>query len=165
MTEVNESIERKNAARLVFVQALYGEHFGVTINSAEGWANLYSENRLADEANPEQETDEHSEEVFELKTEYLPDMKFLRKLLRGWLDEKAVVSQLLTTQLSNDEKRSFDRLSPLMQALLNAATYELTHATTKTPVVLKEYVDIAAGFYDNPELGFINGTLQEIANK
>jgi Transcription termination factor len=164
MTVGNDSIERKNAARMVFVQALYGEHFGVPIRSAENWVELYNEERLEDETNPELEEDEYSDEVFQLKTDILPDMKFLRKLLRGWLEERAAIVNQLTEQLSDDEKRSFDRLSPLIQSVLCAGAYELVHTNNKAPVVLKEFTDIASGFFDNPELGFINGTLQEIAN-
>ena len=160
-----DSIARKNASRLVFVQALYGEHFGVAIKSAEGWVELYNEDLLADEANPELEEDENSDEVFQMKTDSLPDMKFLRKLLRGWLEEHAAVKYQLSMQLDSvKEKRRFSRLSPLIQSVLCAAAFELQHTNTKAPVVLKEFTDIASGFFDNPELGFINGTLQDIAN-
>jgi len=161
----NESIQRKNAARMVFVQALYGEHFGVAIKSAESWVELYNEDLLANEANPQSEEDENSEEVFQLKTDTLPDMKFLRKLLRTWLQEDAAVKYQLSMQLDSvREKRRFSRLSPLIQSVLCAATLELVHTNSKAPVMLKEYTDIASGFFDNPELGFINGTLQELAN-
>ncbi len=162
---IEGSIQRKNAARLVFVQALYGEHFGVTIKTAEGWVELYNEDLLEDEARPEVEADENSEEVFQMKTDILPDMKFLRKLLRTWLTEDTAVKYQLSMQLDSvKEKRRFSRLSPLIQSLLCAATLELVHTNNKAPVILKEYTDIAGGFFDNPELGFINGTLQELVN-
>jgi transcription termination factor NusB len=157
------SIQQKNASRLVFVQALYGTHFGIPVHSAEDWVSHYSEDRLSDMAVPELEEDDHTEELFELRHPTDPDFRFLRKLLRGWLEEKAAIEKQLTELLSGDEKRSFDRLSPLIQSILVAGSYELIHIGTKPPVVLKEYVAIAAGFFDNPELGFINGTLQEIA--
>ncbi len=159
-----DSIIRKNAARLVFVQAIYGEHFGVPIKSAERWVERYNEDLLTDEANPENESDERSEEVFQLKTDTTPDMKFLRKLLRGWLEEKGAVEHFLTELLSADEKRGYHRLSPLIQSCIAAGSFELLHLNTKKPVVLKEYMDISGGFFDNPELGFINGVLQEVAN-
>ena len=164
MSDGPSSIEQKNAARMLFVQAVYGEHFDVPIESAESWVKRYHEDLLADGANPELEEDENSEEIFQLKSEVLPDNQFLRKLLRGWLTEKVAVENLLAAQLDNDEKRSFEHLSPLIQALLCAASFELVHLNTKKPVVLKEYIDIASGFFDNPELGFVNGTLQEVAN-
>lgn len=164
MTDVNESIERKNAARLVFVQALYGTHFGVPIESAESWVDRYSEDLLADTSAPETEEDDRSEEVFQLKPECELDKKFLRKLLRGWLEEKAAVEYQLSMQLDADKHRGYSRLSPLIQSVLSAATFELIHTKVKPPVILKEYTEIAAGFFDNPELGFINGVLQEVAN-
>lgn len=163
MTESGSSIARKNAARMVFVQAIYGEHFGIVVDSAESWVESYHEDMLADAASPELEEDEHSEEVFQLKPEALPDMKFLRKLLRGWLEEKAAVENYLTKFLDS-KKRPYTRLSPLVQSVLTAGSFEILHSSTKPPVLLKEYTEIAAGFFDNPELGFINGTLQEIAD-
>lgn len=165
MSSIENSIQRKNAARMVFVQALYSEHFGVSIRSAESWVELYTQDLLADEARPEVEEDENSDEVFQLKTDVLPDMKFLRKLLRTWLEEGAAVKYQISMQLDSvKEKRRFSHLSPLIQSVLCAATLELVHMNSKAPVVLKEFTDIASGFFDNPELGFINGTLQEVAN-
>jgi len=162
MTE-ETSVQQKNAARLVFVQAVYGEHFGIAIRSAEDWVKRYEDEILADATTPEIEADEQSEEVFGLKPEAEPDMRFLRKLLRGWIEEKAAVKHYLTEFLDG-KKRPYSRLSPLIQSVLCAASYELLHSATKPPVLLKEYTEIAAGFFDNPELGFINGTLQEVAD-
>lgn len=162
--EMPESVRRKNAARLVFVQALYGEHFGIEVDSAEEWVSRYNEALLTDEASEALEEDEHSEEVFALKPEALPEMQFLRKCLRHWLSEKAAVKKLLDEILAKNEKRPLARLSPLIQSILTAATLELVHISTKPPVVLKEYVEISASFFDNPELGFINGILQEVSN-
>jgi len=159
------SIQRKNAARMVFVQALYGAHFDVPIKSAESWVEQYSEDLLADASNPETEEERQSEEVFQMKTEVKPDMQFLRKLLRGWLEEKAAVEYQLSMALDGKKKRGFSRLSPLIQSVICAGMYELLHTNTKAPVVLKEYTDIASGFFDNPELGYINGTLQEVADQ
>lgn len=163
MSSVEESIQRKNASRLVFVQALYGSHFDIPIQSAEFWVSEYKEGLLEDAANPETEEERHSEEVFQMKTEVKPDMKFLRKLLRGWLEEKAAVEYELSMHLDGRKKRGFSRLSPLIQSVICAGMYELLHTKTKTPVVLKEYTDVASGFFDNPELGYINGMLQEMA--
>ena len=161
----NESIERKNAARLVFVQAIYGAHFEVPIESAESWVDNYKDDLLTDSANPQVEADERSDEVFQLKTEVKPDMSFLRKLLRGWLEERENVEYKLAMQLDADKHRGYSRLSPLIQSIICAGAFELINTKTKVPVVLKEYTDIAAGFFDNPEMGFINGTLQELADE
>jgi Transcription termination factor len=162
---IPESVLRKNAARLVFVQALYGEHFDISIESAESWVARYNEDLLTDQAVESLEEDEHSEELFELKPETLPDMQFLRKCLRGWLQEQAAVRRVVDGVLNDKEKRPLERLSPLIQSILCAAAFEMVHLSTKTPVILKEYVEIASGFFDNPELGFINGMLQELATQ
>ena len=165
MSDPIDSIQRKNAARLVFVQALYGSHFEVPIRSAESWVEQYKEDALADAVKPELEEDENSEEVFQLKPEAKPDMKFLRKLLRLWLEEKAALEYELSMMLDGQKKRGFSRLSPLIQSVICAGMVELFHTNAKSQVVLKEYTDIAAGFFDQPELGYINGTLQEVANQ
>ncbi|MDG1286673.1 MAG: transcription antitermination factor NusB [Rickettsiales bacterium] len=160
----DESIQRKNASRLVFVQALYGAHFDIPIKSAESWVSQYNEDLLSDADNPETEEERHSEEVFQMKTEVTPDMQFLRKLLRGWLEQKAAVEYELSMHLDGRKKRGFSRLSPLIQSVICAGMYELHHTNIKKPVVLKEYTDVASGFFDNPELGYINGMLQEMAD-
>jgi prepilin-type N-terminal cleavage/methylation domain-containing protein len=52
-----------------------------------------------------------------------------------------------------------------MQALLEAGAYELIYyPETSAKILLDEYVALAAEFFDDPELGFVNGTLQELAD-
>ena len=161
MTE--ESIKRNNTSRLLFAQAIYGEFLGVNIHSAEAWVEQYQQDQLAHQQDPETEQDEQSDEVFQLRAETPPDARFLRKLLRGWLEEKNAVEKVLTTQLAC-KKRPYERLSHMIRAVLCAGAYEMVHSSVRPQVVLSEYTDIAGGFFDEPELGFINGTLQELAN-
>jgi transcription antitermination protein NusB len=75
---------------------------------------------------------------------------------RGELDQFA--------GLAMESRDRFDRLELLLQAILRAGLYELVnHSDVDTALIIKEYVDVAAGFYGGPEPGLINGVLDRAA--
>jgi N utilization substance protein B len=64
------------------------------------------------------------------------------------------------------ESWAFDRLDRTMQALLLVAVAELsTQAETPTKVVLNEYVALTRAFFDEKQVAFVNGILDQIAKK
>lgn len=149
------SIEKRTSARLAAVQYLYQWKLREIKWPVEDYINHYSERLL-------EPNDREEEDDIPLMPSVAPDFAFLRKLLNGLVDEQATVQAFLSQQM--DAGRSFDRTSPLIQALLEAGTYELIHhETLDAGIILSEYTALAAGFFDNPELGFVNGVLQEAA--
>lgn len=141
------SIAKRRAARLAFVQSLYQARLeGAPKTVAQYHADI--RRRMTDEEDPTPE----------------PDFKFLKKLQEGFATEQAAVQLRLTEQMAKG--RAFGRISPLMQSLLEAGAYELIYyPETRAKILLDEYVGIAAEFFDNPELGFVNGVLQEVVRK
>lgn len=135
------SITRRRAARLSFVQYLYQQKLGGAPHTPEAFL----------------------EEMALREPEMTVDKAFLRKLLKGFSDERAHLQHILEKQM--EKGRKFDRVSPLIQSLLEAAAYELVYyPEVKTKILLDEYVSLAAEFFDDPELGFVGGTLQELAD-
>ena len=63
------------------------------------------------------------------------------------------------------ERWQSERLSKLLRSILRSAAFELVYTPSlKTGIIMNEYVDITASFFDDPELGLTNGLLQELAN-
>lgn len=144
------SIAKRRAARLAFVQYLYQ----LKLEGAPKAIENYSKDIKRRVAEEHEEADDRTP---------APDFKFLHKLAEGFAPEQAAVQLRLTEQMAAG--RAFSRVSPLMQSLLEAGAYELMYyPEVKAKIVLDEYVGIAAEFFDNPELGFVNGTLQELVN-
>lgn len=57
-----------------------------------------------------------------------------------------------------------ERLDSVARAILRAGVVELeTRADIPTPVVINEYVEIAKAFFEGPEPGFVNATLDAVA--
>jgi transcription antitermination factor NusB len=150
----NSTVKRRSA-RLAAVQYLYQWTLEEKQPAIEAYITAYSERMLEPQ-------DVHEEDGIPLVPAAAPDFALLRKLLKGLDSEHAAIREFLSAQM--EAGRPLERTSPLIQSLLEAAAYELVHHESLKPaIILSEYTAIAAGFFDNPELGFINGTLQEVA--
>ena len=91
------------------------------------------------------------------------DRPFFDALVRGAAAQRPAVDPAIAAVLA--EGWRFDRLSETMRALLRVAAFELSAAPTPAPVAVGEYVDIAAGFFDAAETGFVNGVLDRLARE
>lgn len=91
------------------------------------------------------------------------DRPFFDALVRGAAARRPAVDPAIAAVLA--EGWRFDRLSETMRALLRVAAFELSSARTPTAVAVGEYVDIAAGFFDSAETGFVNGVLDRLARE
>lgn len=150
MTSISPSITKRRAARLSFVQYIYQ----LKLEGAPKAIDNYSKDIKRRMKEKHDEADDNTPS---------PDFKFLTKLAEGFAPEQAAVQLRLTEQMAKG--RALTRVSPMMQSLLEAGAYELIYyPETKAKIVLDEYVGIAAEFFDNPELGFVNGVLQELSN-
>ena len=93
---------------------------------------------------------------------YPVDNELLAHLARSVTRDCGLLDSHISSVLSDEW--SMSRLGATMRALLRAACYELV-ACLDVParVVIKEYVDIARGFYDLEETGFVNAALDRLA--
>lgn len=143
----NQSLRKRSAARLAAVQCLYqlqvndGARFDVQKLVADYQAAWAHGVHLGDKALADIE----------------PDYRYLTKLLAGLRDAQEVLVPLRERLLS--EAWNKDRLPPVMEAIFDAALYELHGGALKAKLVVDEYVRIAARFFDEKEIAFINGVL------
>ncbi|TGY87864.1 transcription antitermination factor NusB [Marinicauda algicola] len=92
------------------------------------------------------------------------DEDFFEDLLAGMVKAQDEVDAGIRETLKSGWRLS--RLDATLRAILRAGGYELL-VRTDVPVgtVINEYVDIANAFYDGPEPGFINASLENFARK
>ena len=92
----------------------------------------------------------------------LPDLEHLKLLLHGIHVDLERIDAVIDRHLLSNWSR--ERTSPLLIAIFRAAIYELMHQPKlSTGVLLNEYTTLAAGFFNDPELGFANAFLQAAA--
>ena len=61
---------------------------------------------------------------------------------------------------------NFSRLDRILAEILGCAAYEMNHRPdVPVAVIINEYIEITKAFYAGNEGGFINGVLQEVAQK
>jgi N utilization substance protein B len=92
------------------------------------------------------------------------DEDFFEDLLNGIVARQDEVDSLAASVVKEGWK--YSRLDSTVRAILRAGGYELVaRADVPTGVVINEYVDIAKAFFEGPEPGFINATLDALARK
>jgi N utilization substance protein B len=90
-----------------------------------------------------------------------------KKILTTILDDVALnqerYEELVATNLN--EKWTYDRIGLVEKALLIAAISELSLGKAPTNVIINEYINISKGYFNEKEVGFINGILDNLAKK
>lgn len=90
------------------------------------------------------------------------DMALFKTLVEAAVDRQATLDRAIARHLSPGWK--LERLDAVARAILRAGVAELEQrADIPVPVVINEYVEIAKAFFDGPEPGFINATLDACA--
>jgi N utilization substance protein B len=85
-------------------------------------------------------------------------------LVRGTRRHHPDLVQLMDSVLPRRWK--FERLDRILAEVMGCAAYELKYRPdVPVAVIINEYVEITKAFYDGNEGGFINGVLQEVAQK
>ncbi len=144
-TPVDQSpfARRRAGARLAAVQALY--QMDVAGRGSEAVVREFLEFRLP--------KDERVEEV---------DPEHFSAIVRGVVEEQRTVDAAVAGVLAKGWKP--ERLDKTVRAILRCGAWELS-ARPDTPraVVIDEYVNVAAGFFDGSELNFINAALDKLA--
>ena len=93
---------------------------------------------------------------------YHVDNELLARIVRSVTSDCSLLDSHISGVLSDEW--SMHRLGATMRALLRAACFELVSCLdVPARVVIKEYVDIARGFHDLEETGFVNAALDRLA--
>jgi len=145
---MNEAdIAARRAARLAAVQALYQMETGGA-STADLLAE-FSAGKLPRE----------SEATF---TESEPNLELFKLLIENAVDRQATLDRAIARRLSKGWR--LERIDSVARAILRAGAAELEQRKdTPKAVVINEYVDIAKSFFDGPEPGFVNATLDACA--
>jgi N utilization substance protein B len=90
------------------------------------------------------------------------DEAFFGELMRGVVQAQADIDQLIAKRLATGWR--LDRIDATVRAILRAGAYELTRREdVPVEVAIDEYVEITKSFFEGPEPGFVNATLDSIA--
>lgn len=152
MSSGNLSIRRKRNARIAAIQALYNRSI---LNST-----------LAPEKLAAQITEQWRDSIATGEAEWpsdeLPEAALLTELISGVSEQQERIDTVMRGIIKENWKP--ERMSPVMLSVLRCAIYELGERQDRdAAIILDEYVTIASGFFDDPELGFIHSALQRLA--
>lgn len=94
-----------------------------------------------------------------------PDMRFLQERLQSVSNNRIALDEVIDSGLKSNWSR--DRIDPVLYAILLASTDELLYGSTTTPheIIVKEYADLTADFFDSSETSFVNAYLNSLKLK
>ena len=143
---------KKTLSRLMAVQIFYQHEFFNRERKLEEIKEELIENYLLDSRH---QTTSYRKEI---------DESFLNILVTGLSLEIATIDAEISEFLKGDW--SLDQLEDVTLQILRVAAFELKNlADIPAKVVIGEYVDIAASFFDSKRLSFVNATLDALAKK
>ena len=146
MTKPVPGRDRRSAARLAAVQALYQSEVGeVEIDGVI--AQFREHGAVLDDA---------------------PALKFdgdlFAELAAGAAARRAELDESITAALAPGW--TMDRLELLLRAVLRVGAYEMmARPSTPAKVVINEYIEIAHAFFDQGVPGLVNGVLDRLARE
>jgi transcription antitermination protein NusB len=140
--------ERRSAARLAAVQALY--QMDLTQKSLNEIFAEFESHWMGREIEGDQ---------------YKPaEVGLFHEIVQGVMEHQRRIDPLIDDTLSNGWP--LKRIETVMRAILRAGTYELQHAPdTPVKVVISEYVDMTSAFYDKEEVNMVNAVLDRIGKQ
>lgn len=137
-----EVVASRCAARLAAVQALYQMEFAGS-SAATAVKDVLNGHLPADDEGA-------------IGTEV--DADLFRQIVETTVEKQGELDTLLAAHLARGWK--LERLDAVARAILRAGVIELwRRPDVPTAVVIDEYVEIAKSFFDGPEPGFVNATL------
>jgi transcription antitermination protein NusB len=140
--------ERRSAARLAAVQALY--QMDLTGKGLDSIILEFERHWMGKEIEGDQ---------------YKPsDGSLFRTIVQGVLDRQKLIDPTIDEMLSKGWP--LKRIETVMRAILHAGAYELM-LTPDVPVkvVISEYVDIARAFFEKEETSMVNAVLDRLARE
>lgn len=152
----NKSLRRKQAARLCAIRALYALHFNE--ENADMTIDAWADGIMAGEQSAIALDDA------EIALTDVPERAMLVTLLESARKHQVRIIDLIHTSMG--EKWTADRLGPLLEAILTIAIAEMLAKPERSAVIIiNEYVSLTQAYFDDSEVGFINGILAAIAKK
>ncbi len=145
---VDTEVNRRGAARLAAVQALYQMDIaGTGLNEILAEFESHWLGREVEGA------------------QYLPaEAAFFRDVVQGVVREQRTLDPLIDRTLSAGWP--LKRIEAVLRAVLRAGAYELDHRRdVPARAVVSEYVDVANAFVDKDETGMVNAVLDELARQ
>ncbi len=138
----------RSAARLAAVQALFQHQMEQT--PVPKLIKEFHDHRLGKEIEDDQ---------------YHPaEGEFFDAIVMGVTNRLVEIDELVTAKLA--EGWTLGRLDKTMLQILRAGSYELLEkGDVSSAVVIDEYVDVAHAFFDQRDVGFVNGLLDGIAKQ
>ena len=153
-----EAAQRRSAARLLAVQAIYQSAF--TDMPLDACIKSFLAGEIGGQALTD---DEDGIDEFEQRIDLQkPDPDLFSKIVRGAAARTDDIDPMISESLSDDW--SADRLELTVRAILRAGIWELLE-NPKVParVVISEYIDIAHAFYQGSEPKMVNAVLDRLA--
>jgi transcription antitermination protein NusB len=151
------AMQRKTAARLAAVQALYSIDLTEKEHNHAALALEFAS--LVEEAERE-----YSEDVQEESAFARPDEKMLLRLINAVSENLQEIDTLITGHLAAGW--TMERLKNIMRAIIRAGVAELlTFPDVPVKVIINEYATVTRAFFSISEIGFVNGILERIALK
>lgn len=140
--------ERRSAARLAAVQALY--QMDLTGKGLETIIREFERHWMGKEIEEDQ---------------YKPaDSALFRVLVQGVLDRQKRIDPTIDELLAKGWP--LKRIENVMRAILRAGAFELLYAPdVPVKVVISEYVDIARAFFEREETAMVNAVLDRLARE
>ncbi len=94
----------------------------------------------------------------------VPDGAFLKSLLIGMGEREGDLLDIVGACLEKDGARR--EVEPLLKCVMLAGAYELLCSLdTDPPIIINDYLNVAHGFYEKAEVGFVNGVLDRISSQ
>jgi N utilization substance protein B len=140
--------ERRSAARLAAVQALY--QMDLTGKGLEPIIREFERHWMGKEIEDDQ---------------YKPaDSALFRVIVQGVLDRQRSIDPMVDETLAKGWP--LKRIENVMRAILRAGAWELGYSPdVPVKVVISEYVDIARAFFEKEETAMVNAVLDRLARE
>ncbi len=140
--------ERRSAARLAAVQALY--QMDLTGKTLEAIIREFERHWMGKEIEDDQ---------------YKPaDSALFRVIVQGVLDRQRKIDPTVDDLLAKGWP--LKRIENVMRAILRAGAWELLYSPdVPVKVVISEYVDIARAFFEREETSMVNAVLDRLARE
>jgi N utilization substance protein B len=148
---------KKSFSRLMATQILYQNDF---------YKNSQQENididALAEDLLESYLLSENDKEITSYRKKV--DVDLLKNLLSGTLMSLSNLDEKIKSKLK--DAWTIEQLPDVMLQILRLGVFELKFMKdTPSKVIISEYVDLAACFYDAKKITFVNSLLQNIANE
>lgn len=146
------SVDRRSAARLAAVQALYQADEG--LEEPEALILDFLTFRRGAQLDPEADSD----------SPVAMDTALFEDIVRGSLRRREAIDEILSSALN--ESWPLHRLERVLRAILRCASYELLGREDIPPrATISEYLDIAHAFFEGDEPKLVNGVLNALARR